>query len=126
MPVVLVRLDVYVRGQIIEKVMVKNARDLQQKLAVDGVAVEYVIDIRPVTVQLPGKPRHRAIARLSVENLFYEISYMYASLRSRKIDFSAVQNHGWKKTKAWPADSTLEAVCGVRGYVLMSEFSCRL
>jgi len=113
MPVVLVRLDVYVRGQIIEKVMVKNARDLQQKLAVDGVAVEYVIDIRPVTVQLPGKPRHRAIARLSVENLFYEISYMlhFGPVRSTLVLCKTTDGkrlrHGLQTEL-----SKLSAVCG--------------
>lgn len=44
---------------VVEEVIVEYYRYSPQQLGVDGPSVEYVVCIYPVTVELPGKPRHR-------------------------------------------------------------------
>ncbi len=44
---------------VVEEVIVEYHRYSPQQLGVDGPSVEYVVCIYPVTVELPGKPRHR-------------------------------------------------------------------
>ena len=45
---------------VLQEVVFEKIGDAQQKLRVDGVPVEEVVEVRAVLAQLPCKPRHAA------------------------------------------------------------------
>lgn len=71
-----VGLALHVVGEIEEKIVVKGCGDAGKQLAVNGWTREDVIDIGPVTVDLPGKPCGRATALLAVKNFFDCFAYV--------------------------------------------------
>lgn len=63
--------DLELRCVVLEEVSLKYVRQLQKQIGVDTRTVEYLVDIRAITIQLSRKPNHRPllISKLFFDNL---------------------------------------------------------
>lgn len=65
----------HVGREILEEVVGKYAGNAAQERGVDALALEYVVDVLPVAVQLAGEPRNAAL--LPAQFFLYLVADMY-------------------------------------------------